>query len=239
MVRSQKVVEEDDDADEQPEVYASEEERQRAMLRGRAILILSGPIAGGHMAICNELLNLHYTDSFQGEVTMLINSPGGSADTGWAIIDVMNFVRFKINTVCIGLAASMAADIFVNGDHRTMGEHSTLMIHPHSSMNVGGYHKLLANQKGDMIEHNRRIQHYVTNSKYNSVDQTETCLFKTLGEDLWLSPKEVLEHGLTDAIALSNKKEKRSKSPAVGARLVRETSSPIKRTKVKRKPKRK
>lgn len=201
-----------------------EEESGGKVLRDRAILILAGEIQGGHLGIVQELLHLHYTESFNDHITMLINSPGGSTDIGWAIVDVMNFIRLPVHTVCIGMAASMAADIFANGDHRVMGEHSTLMIHPHSSISAGTHNRLIASLKGDLIEHNRRLQHYVTNSKYETADDVESLLFSTKGDDLWLTPQECLEHGLTDAIATSDKKRKRRKAPAIGAQLLRQPS---------------
>lgn len=224
-------------ADKNP---AEEEEQEEEVLGGRvlrdrAILIIAGEIQGGHLGIVNELLQLHYNESFNDHITMLINSPGGSTDVGWAIVDVMNFIRLPVHTVCIGLAASMAADIFVNGDNRVMGEHSTLMIHPHSSVSGGSYHRLIASMKGDLIEQNRRIQHYVTNSKYDDEQQVESMLLSTKGEDLWLTPQECLQHGLTDAIAFSDKKRKRAKQPAMGQDLLRHPAKVVGRSKPRRK----
>lgn len=199
---------------------SSGESSQPKALKERAILMLSGPIGEQHLGICHELLMYHFRSDFNDPITLLINSPGGACEIGWAIVDVMNFIRLPVHTVCIGLAASMAADIFVNGDHRTMGEHSTLMIHPHSSISAGSHSKLIATLKGDVIEHNRRVQHYVTNSKYQNQQEVEDNLLETKGEDLYLSPEECLQHGLTDEIAVSDKKAKRRKSPAVGSELL-------------------
>lgn len=209
-----KAIGEEELSDEALEEEEEEEEtkvdkKTRNILNQRAILMLTGPISNGHLGICHELLSYHYNSEYNDAITLLINSPGGSCDVGWAIVDVMNFIRLPVHTVCIGLAASMAADIFVNGDHRVMGEHSTLMIHPHSSISAGSHSKLIASLKGDIIEHNRRVQHYVTNSKYNSIEAVEKHLVGTKGEDLYLSPDECLKHGLTDEIAISTKKAKR------------------------------
>lgn len=224
-------------ADEEEEV-TEEVVQESSILHDRAVLMISGELTGDHLGVCHELLNFHYRDNFNDHITLLINSPGGSTDVGWAIVDVMNFIRLPVHTVCIGLAASMAADIFINGDQRTMGEHSTLMIHPHSSFSGGSYHKLIANLKGDVIENNRRIHHYVTNSKYSTIEEVEKNLFSTRGEDLWLTPQECLDHGLCDAIAINSKERKRPKAPAVGAELIRTTSGTVSGTKPKPKSKR-
>lgn len=225
---------EDDEEDEEVEGGR----RPPKVLKERAILMLSGPIGEQHLGVCHELLAYHFRPDFNEPITLLINSPGGSCEIGWAIVDVMNFIRLPVHTVCIGLAASMAADIFVNGDHRTMGEHSTLMIHSHSSMSVGSHSRLIATLKGDMIEHNRRVQHYVTNSKYASRKEVEDNLLETKGEDLYLDPKECLSHGLTDEIAVSNKKAKRRKNPAIGSELLGQASKPSKSSGPRKGPKR-
>lgn len=63
------------------------------------------------------------------EITMYINSPGGEADSGLAIYDTMQGITCPIKTVCIGMAASMAAILFASGAERVMPPHSRLLIH--------------------------------------------------------------------------------------------------------------
>jgi ATP-dependent Clp protease protease subunit len=193
-------------------------------LQKKAIVMLSGPIGPNHLGLCHELLRYHFDETFNDTITLLINSPGGMCEIGWAIVDTMNFVRCPIQTVCIGFAGSMAADIFVNGDTRVMGEHSTLMVHPHSSITGGSHHKMVATMKGDQIEYNRRLQHYLTNSKYNSKKLVEDIFFKVIGEDLYLTPEECVAHGVADGIAANDKKKKRNKDPAIGAQLLGKTT---------------
>src|SRR5690348_1289467 len=110
----------DDDEDLSPEEIRelqTREQQAAEVLKERATLILSGSIRSGHMGICHELLNYHYREDFDDHITLIINSPGGLCAIGWAIIDVMNFIRHPVHTVCVGMAGSMAADIFVNGDY--------------------------------------------------------------------------------------------------------------------------
>ena len=212
--------------DEGPDEDFEEVVRRRELkkqLQKKAIVMLSGPIGPNHLGLCHELLRYHFDETFNDTITLLINSPGGMCEIGWAIVDTMNFVRCPIQTVCIGFAGSMAADIFVNGDTRVMGAHSTLMVHPHSTVNGGSHHKLLATLKGDQIEYNRRLQHYLTNSKYNSKKVVEDTFFKVVGEDLYLTPEECVEHGVADGIAVNDKKKKRNKDPAIGAQLMGQT----------------
>ena len=144
----------------------------------------------------------------------------------------MNFVKFPIHTIALGVVASMAADIFANGDHRIAGEHSTVMIHPHMSIRMGSHSNLLANAKSDEIEHNRRLVHYLNNSKYSTIKEVEENLFGVRGDDHWLTPEESLEHGICDEIAKSNK---RKRSKQYGSNLSRD----LKLTKVTHKRTRK
>lgn len=220
------------------ELSPEEDDSSSSETDSRAIMLLSGEIGEGHRSIIGNLLELHYNPSFNEPITLLINSDGGDASVGWAIIDVMNFIRLPVHTVALGYCCSMAADIFVNGDHRVIGEHATLMIHPHSSGAIGDHHSLIAARNGDIIEHNRRINHYLSNSKYETDSEINAKLLGVLGGDVYLTPQEVLEHGLCDEIALTseNKRHKRHnltstelKTPARKSRTKKSTSK--KRTK--------
>lgn len=185
---------------------------QSSSLKDKAIHLVSGEISEDHLEICSELLAYHFNPDFKGSVTLIINSPGGSCEVGWALIDVMNFVRYPIQTVAVGTVASMAADIFAHGDYRVIGENATIMIHPHSSVGAGSHTHLIATYKGDLIEHERRLKHYTLNSKYKTQDEVQKALFSTPGDDLYLTPQEVLSHGLADEIAIVNKEERRKKA---------------------------
>lgn len=177
----------------------------------KAVIMLSGEIGEHHRSLINTLLEFHFNPNFNDPITLLINSDGGDASVGWAIIDVMNFIRLPVHTVSLGYVCSMAADIFVNGDIRTVGEHSTIMIHPHTSGSVGNFHTLIASQRGDVIEHTRRVNHYLSNSKYKTEEAVNANLLGISGGDLYLTPEEVMEHGLADEIARTseNKRNKR------------------------------
>lgn len=63
------------------------------------------------------------------EIKIFINSPGGMVSSGLALYDVMRIITCPITTICMGLAASMAAILFVAGGKREMLEHSRIMIH--------------------------------------------------------------------------------------------------------------
>jgi ATP-dependent Clp protease protease subunit len=77
-----------------------------------------------------QLLFLESEDA-NADITIYVNSPGGSVSAGLAIIDTMNFIKPQVSTVCTGMAASMGAMILMSGERgkRFILPHSEVMIH--------------------------------------------------------------------------------------------------------------
>ncbi len=77
-----------------------------------------------------QLLYLESQDS-EKEISLYINSPGGSISAGMAIYDTMNYIKCPVSTICIGMCASMAAVLLACGDkgRRIALPHSKIMIH--------------------------------------------------------------------------------------------------------------
>lgn len=183
---------------------------QSNFLSERGIILINTDIDKQSLAIATEaLLEYHFDPEFQEDVQIILNSPGGYTDAGWAFIDIMDFVRYKIKTIAVGEIASMATDIFVNGDERIIAPHTSIMIHPHSGGNDGKYHELVASRKMEDLEHQRRMNHYLERSKYSSEEDVKKFILKET--DNWLTPEEMLEHGLADKISKSNKTKSKKK----------------------------
>lgn len=94
-------------------------------------------------ASCDELIKqLMYLDSESDEeITLYINSAGGSVLSGLAVYDYISLMRSPLRTVCMGTAASMGAILFLAGTKREMFSHSEIMIHDPSyggGMNIAG-----------------------------------------------------------------------------------------------------
>jgi len=94
------------------------------------IIILSGEI---NDSMSNSIVaQLLYLDSINSDdISLYINSPGGSITAGMAIYDTMNFINSKVSTICIGMAASMAAFLLSSGEKgkRYCLENAEVMIH--------------------------------------------------------------------------------------------------------------
>lgn len=98
------------------------------MLSHRELELTSTVDAQSCATIIRGLLYLQRCDA-NAPVTLYINSPGGEVQSGLALYDVMQAVSCPIHTVCLGMAASMAALLFIAGDERQMLPHSRVMIH--------------------------------------------------------------------------------------------------------------
>lgn len=92
------------------------------------IIMLNGEITDEVSSIIvSELL---YLDSISNDdISLYINSPGGSITSGFAIYDTMQFIKSRVKTICIGLCASMAAFLLSSGDYRYCLKNSEVMIH--------------------------------------------------------------------------------------------------------------
>ena len=137
----------------------------------------------------------------KAKISLYVNSPGGSVTAGLAIIDAMNLVPNKIETVVIGQACSMGAVILANGSPgcRIALENSRVMIHQPS----GGVQGTAADIQTNFEEMNRLKDILYTILAKRSGQEfdkvAEDCL-----KDFFMSPDEALEYGLVDSVRKSD-----------------------------------
>ena len=101
------------------------------MLDGTRIIYLNGGVTDEMAFWFNILLlRLEAKDSKQ-DITVYINSPGGSVSAGLSMIDTMNLISCDVSTVCVGFAASMGAMLLLSGEKgkRKSLPHSKVLIH--------------------------------------------------------------------------------------------------------------
>lgn len=131
------------------------------------------------------------------DIFMYINSPGGSVTAGLAIYDTMQYIKCDVSTICIGMAASMAAVILSSGakGKRVCLPHSEVMIH----QPLGG----TQGQASDIEIHARHIQK--TRETLNKIladntGKTMEVITKDTDRDNFLDAKSALKYGLVDKI---------------------------------------
>ncbi len=160
------------------------------------IIFLSGEITDDSAnIIVSELL---YLDALNNQdISLYINSPGGSITAGMAIYDTMNYIQSKVKTIVIGMAASMAAVLACSGEKggRYILPNSEIMIH----QPLGG----VQGQATEIKIVAERI--ILLRQKLNKIiaDNTGQKLHKIeidTERDNYLSSKEALEYGLVDKI---------------------------------------
>ena len=168
---------------------------QDEMLSNREVELVGEVDAEAVNSLIRQLRYLQCKDP-EAPVTLYINSPGGSVDSGMALYDVMQAVSCPVRTVCVGLAASMAALLFVSGAERGMLPHSRLMIHDPLIVQTGGSALKLKAVSDDLMETRQIIARVIAEHSGKSTDEV---LAKT-ASDSYFRAEEAIEFGLADQI---------------------------------------
>ncbi len=160
------------------------------------IIILSGEINDDSSnSIVAQLL---YLDSLNhSDISLYINSPGGSITAGMAIYDTMNFIKSDVSTICIGMAASMGAFLLSSGKKgkRYILPNSEVMIH----QPLGGVKgqateiKIAAERILNLKEKINRILAKNTSKSIKTIERDTE-------RDNFLDATEALEYGIIDKI---------------------------------------
>lgn len=169
------------------------------MLAAREIEITGAIDAGSVSTAIRCLLHLQKEDQ-QLPITLYINSPGGEVQSGLALYDVMQAVSCPIHTVCLGMAASMAALLFITGDQREMLPHSRVMIHdPLIGGGIGGS-ALSVKARADDLMRIRDITAQVI-SQHTGMNLEE--VFELTAKDTYFEAEEAIANGMADRIITS------------------------------------
>lgn len=143
-----------------------------------------------------QLLYLDSVDPGK-DISIYINSPGGSVYAGLGIYDTMQFIQSDVATICTGMAASMAAVLLVAGQEgkRSALTHSRVMIH----QPMGG-----ANGQASDIEITAREIQKLKNELYTIIaDHSHTDfdkVWKDSDRDYWMTANEALDYGMIDRV---------------------------------------
>jgi ATP-dependent Clp protease protease subunit len=172
------------------------------LLKERIIFIGGGIDADMANLVIAQLIFLAHEDE-KKDITLYINSPGGSVSAGMAIIDTMNFIKPHVSTVCIGMAASMGAMILSCGEKgkRFILPNAEVMIH----QPLGG----AEGQASDIEITAREIQKlkkelYEIIAKHSG--QQYEKVWKDSDRDYWMTAQEAKDYGMVDEILIKNKK---------------------------------
>ena len=147
---------------------------------------------------------LLYLDSSEPgkDVSIYINSPGGSVYAGLGIYDTMQYIQSDVSTICTGMAASMAAVLLVAGakDKRFALKHSRVMIH----QPMGG----IQGQASDIEITSREIlklkkELYTIISEHSG--QPYDKVYQDSDRDYWMTAQEAVDYGMIDRVLEKSK----------------------------------
>ena len=147
-------------------------------------------------AIVAQLIYLEGKDPDK-DISLYINSPGGSVSAGLAIYDTMNYIRSDVSTICIGLAASMAAFLLSSGakGKRYALANSEVMIH----QPLGGAQGQASDIK-IMADHILKTKRKLNEILAKNSGKPYEIVERDTDRDNYLSAEEAKEYGLVDQI---------------------------------------
>ena len=167
------------------------------------IIMLSGPIDDNlSNSIIAQLLFLDAQDPDK-DIYLYINSPGGSVTAGLAIYDTMNFINADVQTIVIGMAASMASILLTAG---AKGKRWAL---PNSEVMI---HQPLGGAQGQATEIEIAARHILeTRERLNKILSDHTgqpieVIENDTDRDNYMSAKEAIDYGLIDGVMDNSKK---------------------------------
>ena len=153
-------------------------------------------------AIVAQLLFLDAQDNTK-DIYMYINTPGGSVSAGLAIIDTMNFIKSPVQTIVMGVAASMGTIIASSGTKgkRFMLPNAEYMIHQPMGGTGGGTQQTdMAIAAQHLLKTRERLEQILADNSNRTLKQ----IHKDAERDYWMTAEETLEYGFIDAIMTRN-----------------------------------
>lgn len=146
-----------------------------------------------------QLLHLESQDA-EKDISLYINSPGGEVYSGLAILDTMNFIKPQVSTICIGMAASMAAVLLSAGakGKRFCLPHSKVMIHQPSG-GAQGQQTEIEIVAEEIKKTRRELNQILSDASGQPIEKVQADTER----DNYLTASEALDYGLIDRIVTS------------------------------------
>ena len=162
------------------------------------VLVINGEITDELCAqACIALLQLESEDA-EADITIMLNSPGGSVQAGFMLIDTMRILKCDVEVICMGLAASMGAMILMAGTKgkRQALPHARIMLH----QPLGGASLMQATDfeitAREMSRTKKEIYDFICSCTGKSYSQvSEDC-----DRNFWMTSQEAAQYGIIDSV---------------------------------------
>lgn len=169
------------------------------LLEDRIVMLNEEVNSASASVVVAQLLYLESKDPTK-DISLYINSPGGSVTDGFAIFDTMNYIKCDVSTICMGMAASMGAFLLAGGakGKRFALPNAEIMIH----QPLGGA-KGQATDIQITAEHIIRIKKRMNTMMAEFTGQDYETICNDTERDNYMTAEEALEYGLIDKIIKS------------------------------------
>ena len=169
------------------------------LLKDRIIFLGEDVNATTASLVIAQLLFLESEDPDR-EISLYINSPGGSITDGMGIVDTMNYIKCPVSTICVGLAASFGAVLLANGEKgkRFATPNAEILIHQPliGGNGIAGQTTEIKIQAEHMIKTREKLNKLLSDKTGQSIETIE----KDTERDHWMTAEEALKYGLIDGI---------------------------------------
>ena len=161
------------------------------------IVFISGEVTDEMAnAVCAQLLFLQSQDA-EKEISVYVNSPGGSVTAGLGIYDTMQFITSDVATICTGMAASMAAVLLVAGTEgkRSALPHSRVMIHQPLG-GVQGQASDIEIEAKEIMKFKKELYTIISEHSHTPYDK----VWNDSDRNYWMTAEEAKEYGMIDQV---------------------------------------
>ena len=167
------------------------------LLRERIVFLGSQVDQNTANRICAELL-LPEAEDRDEDISLYINSPGGSVTDGLAIYDTMQYVNCDIRTICVGMAASMGQFLLCSGTKgkRFSLPHSRILMHQPSMGGMQGQASDIAIQAEQIVYMKSMLAERIAFHTGQPIERIEA----DSDRDRWFTAQEALDYGFIDAV---------------------------------------
>jgi ATP-dependent Clp protease protease subunit len=168
----------------------------KAMLKARSIQVYEQVSDKLARRVMTQLILMQQDDE-KSPITVYINSPGGSADSGFAIFDALRFFKPPVRTIVNGLCASAAVLIFLAApkERRFSTPNGRFLLHQPSTVVQGSASDIEINAE-EIVKLRERYNQIVSDETGKTADQ----ITRDADRDFWLSPEQARQYGLVGRI---------------------------------------
>jgi ATP-dependent Clp protease protease subunit len=166
------------------------------LLRERIVFLVGGINDATANLVVAQLLFLE-SENPDKDISLYINSPGGSVSAGLSIYDTMQFIKPDVSTLCLGMAASMGSFLLMAGatGKRAALPNSRVMIHQPSG-GAQGQAADIEIQAREILKTREQLNRIYSERTGQSVDK----IAADMERDYWMSPSEAKDYGLIDQV---------------------------------------